>query len=476
MRLRISLAILLVVAVLVACAAPVPTPTPTPRPTATVAPTATPTATPTPVPTPVGAADVRPSGGEPEWLRPFEAEAGSVSVAAFEAANLGLKLLVPEGAAAQAFVQFQKNGQTLALGNFNLPVFKEGQVKFPPVFNTPDFGFLMGWVDNEGNWLYHIPLQPGVEGKAPVVYQKGDTLYEGLVDLQTGKIDPTTERPYWVVMPLQAVKAVLAKYQDAIYITFWDKDGKQLEAERIKVCDLPPEPTPTPERPIPEIKPLDLPGLDEVWNSQNGRWEYVDIDKQVAAYWDAEQKKVEITATTLTEKHLGLFAPVSPQEAQRLFDQNFVDTYNFDFVFPVDISQCRERFLLTLFKAEGDNQQVFSLELPRGAKFVAPMRAVANDVSWSTNETINLYSVDKKSNFLTVYMGGGKLLVPSKTMSIVGAGTVLMEVVDPLARLNLIGVPGTEKYNALIVAGMGFSLDFKDLIRDKSGRILYLQQ
>jgi len=253
MRLRISLAILLVVAVLVACAAPSPTPTPAPRPTAPVAPTAAPVPTATPVPTPVGAADVRPSGGEPEWLRPFEAEAGSVSVAAFEAANLGLKLLVPEGAAAQAFVQFQKNGQTLALGNFNLPVFKEGQVKFPPVFNTPDFGFLMGWVDNEGNWLYHIPLQPGVEGRAPVVYQKGDTLYEGLVDLQTGKIDPTTERPYWVVMPLQAVKAVMAKYQDAIYVTFWDKDGKQLENERIKVCDLPPEPTPTPE-----VKPLKM--------------------------------------------------------------------------------------------------------------------------------------------------------------------------------------------------------------------------
>ncbi|MGQ9494005.1 MAG: hypothetical protein ACUVR2_09610 [Anaerolineae bacterium] len=78
--------------------------------------------------------------------------------------------------------------------NFNLPQFQEGQVEYQPVFNTPDFVQMMGWVDNEGNGYYHVPLQPGVEGKALIVYQKDNQLYEGLVDLTTNKIDPQTEK------------------------------------------------------------------------------------------------------------------------------------------------------------------------------------------------------------------------------------------------------------------------------------------
>jgi len=308
--------------------------TPTPEPTPTIELAPTPTAV-----IEMGVSEMAIGGEETDILSSFDKIVrGEVNKEAFETSNPGLKLLVAEGAAAQAFVQFQKNGQTLALGNSNLPVFKEGQVKFPPVFNTPDFGFLMGWVDNEGNWLYHIPLQPGVEGKAPVVYQKGDTLYEGLVDLQTGKIDPATEKAYWQEMPQEAVKAVMAKYQNAVYVTFWDKDGKQLENERIKVCDLPPEPTPTPE-----ARPLDLPGLNEVWNSQNGRWEYVDVDKQVVAYWDASANggkgRVELASGMKAldfEKHKGLFVGWDAQQAEAATRKRWEEGKTLAFALPFD--------------------------------------------------------------------------------------------------------------------------------------------
>ncbi|MBC7232905.1 MAG: hypothetical protein H5T68_06670 [Chloroflexi bacterium] len=201
-----------------------------------------------------------------------------IAAAGWAAHNAGVLLTLVDGAEQRAHAYVDAQGKTWVLANFNLPVFQEGQVEFQPQFNTPDFGFLMGWVDNEGNRLYHIPLQPGVEGKAPVVYQKDNRLYEGLVDLATGKIDPASEKPYWQEMPPQAVKAVMAKYENAVWVTFWDRDGKQLEAERIKVCDLPPEPTPTPERPTPSAEAPELSEWGLKWDA--GRKAYVTVDNR----------------------------------------------------------------------------------------------------------------------------------------------------------------------------------------------------
>ena len=216
--------------------------------------------TPTPTPTPLAVLRVVELHiDQLDFLAPFARSTRPVHQVDFQAQNPAALLLTPQGSAEQHWVQFLKDSQTWILGNWNLPVFKEGQVKYQPAFNTPDFVQMMGWVDNEGNWLYHIPLQPGVEGKALVVFMKDGQLSEGLVDLnKNGQIDPGSIKGYWQKMPQEAVKAVMAKYEDAIYVTFWDKDGKQLVDERIKVCDLPPEPTPTPE-PTTTLKPTETP-------------------------------------------------------------------------------------------------------------------------------------------------------------------------------------------------------------------------
>jgi hypothetical protein len=86
-----------------------------------------------------------------------------------------------------------------------------------------------------------------------------------------------------------------------------------------------PEPTNTPtatpiptETPIPpELKPLDLPGFSEVWNTQTGRFEYVDVDQKTIAYWDQENKRIELVRglTKLDlEKHKGLFVGWSAKD------------------------------------------------------------------------------------------------------------------------------------------------------------------
>ena len=211
----------------------------TPRPTVA---TITPTATPEPL-------EVIQLTLNPELLAlfsPLLPREVPVAKAVVEANNPGVVLLTPEGGPEQRFVQFEMPGTTWVSGNLNLPVYAETS-RYQPSFNSPDFPFMMGWVDSDGNWLYHIPLQSaqGLEGKAPVVYQRDDRLCQGSVDLQTGQIDPGSERDYWQPLPAGATKAVMAKYGDAVYVTFWDGNGNQI-GQRIKVCDLPAEPTPVP--------------------------------------------------------------------------------------------------------------------------------------------------------------------------------------------------------------------------------------
>ncbi len=221
-----------------------PEATPTSKPTKT--PTFEPTRTPELIPTSKAAIEIEVNemgfGGENEILNLFDIVRLPVSEADIEAKNAGIKLLTTEGYQEQFFVKFQKEGRTRILANFNLPFFEEGEVQSQPVFNTASFRWLMGWVDNNGKQFYHIPIQEGVEDLAPVVYQKGTQICEGLVELKSGVIK--SEKPYWQKIPLGSERAIMSRYENAIYVTFWDRRGNQLEDKRIKICELPVESSP----------------------------------------------------------------------------------------------------------------------------------------------------------------------------------------------------------------------------------------
>ena len=86
------------------------------------------------------------------------------------------------------------------------------------------------------------------------------------------------------------------------------------------------EPTPLPTETLvaPELKPLDLPGFSETWNANTNRFEYVDVDRQVIAYWDQANKRVELVEelTKLDlEKHRGLFVGWSADDVLKGFEQ-----------------------------------------------------------------------------------------------------------------------------------------------------------
>lgn len=304
---------------------------PTSEPTLTEVPTPVPLPTLEPTPTieakPAPAVSIEMGfsgmaiGAENDILNIFEILRLPVYKNQIESKNPGIKLLTPEGSSEQFFVQLQKDGQTLISGNWNLPVYPETS-QYQPVFNTFNFVQLMGYVDNEGNWFFHIPIQPGEEEEAPVVFMKEEKLQEGLANLiQNGFIEPESVKNFWQPIPEEAVKAVMSKFEDAIYVTFYDKDerpitfsneeigdqkaelvelndGKGNSWTAIKVCDLPVEPTPIPptvtstKKPSPhptltpepvELPPVSLPDLrqpqlndNDARVSLNGlTWRYV---------------------------------------------------------------------------------------------------------------------------------------------------------------------------------------------------------
>lgn len=191
------------------------------------------------------------------------------------------------------------------------------------------------------------------------------------------------------------------------------------------------------------------------------------------AYWDSREERIEITATTLTEKHIGLFTSVSAAEAQKLFDASFVDSTNFKFVFPASLRDLRRGFLLSSFYDGEDQMQLLALVLPRDAVFKVPMGGVANDVSWSSNLIVNVFSSDRKRNFLTFYMADGERLVAGKgSLTNVSSGDGLIRMTKPESRLTL-RITGIDTFNALIAsAGIGISIDFSNLTRSREGRIL----
>lgn len=226
------------------------------RPAVTSTPSVQLTATalaPTPAPTPTPLAVLRVVElhiDQLDFLAPFARSTRPVYQADFQAQNPAALLLTPQGSAEQHGVQFLKDGQTWILGNWNLPMYAENSgnsVHFnDEEFRTPNFQQLMGMEDRDGNLFYHVPLEEGKEGMAPAVFMRGNELKFGLFD-QNGVLVEDSEKDYWQKMPEGAVKAVMAKFENAIYVTFYDKDGNQLVDKRIKVCDLPEEVTPTPE-------------------------------------------------------------------------------------------------------------------------------------------------------------------------------------------------------------------------------------
>jgi len=250
-------------------------PSPTIEYTPTIKPTTEPEESPVQVPTPTaaiefGVGEMAVGGEENDILRNLEIVRYEIDKIDFDKNNPGCRLLVSEGIGNQASIELvDKDKNIYASGNFNLPLFPDDLVEFQPSFNNPDCVFMMSWVDKDGNWFYHTPLREGKSGQSLAVYQKNNILYEAFLD-KNGVIDELTENEYWHSMPEKAIKSVMAKFGNAVYVTFYNREGEPITFTKeeigdktaevvdlndgkgnswaaIKVSNLPLEPTPTKE-------------------------------------------------------------------------------------------------------------------------------------------------------------------------------------------------------------------------------------
>ena len=446
-----------------------PTKTPTKEPSPTLTETKKPEATPT-VSIEAGVGIEQGMGGESlgAIFEGLDLQRLTVNKDNFEAKNPGCLLLVPETDSGLSLVQNtlsfpDEKGKTWILANFNLPKPEPGE---PPVFNTENFQNLMGTWGKEG-WFYHVPIVQGEEDQSVAVYWQEGELNQGFVDQKTGKV--IESEPYWREMPEVAVEAQMVRYQDAAYVVFTDNKGNLLENERVKVLDLPKKEEPTPE-PTKEILPL--PGFKTVWNQENQRWDYIDVDEKPMAYWNNKEKKIELVEglTTLEfNKHKGLFVGWDPQGAETATKEQSQGGYlvfalPFDPNLPSGLVEIRDGYKqLLCFK---DVPIAVLIRAPFSGKIVKYGLTNAKALNIGLNEKIGLdfsipksVDIDEIGNFIEI---GHIILRLSK---------------DTLpSRFALLG----KSYQFVVAAvkpdiSLGYDLNFQNFLRDESGRLVYLK-
>jgi hypothetical protein len=170
-------------------------------------------------------------------------------------------------------------------------------------------------------------------------------------------------------------------------------------------------------RPAPELSAnvLQIEGFTIAWNSREGRWEYADIDGNAIAYWDTEQKRVEITATTLTGMHIGLFRPTSIAEATRLFEEAWARG---EFKVPLPFDPRGREFTLSEYRLNDTEFVAVGIVVPEGTVFYCPLAPETgrfltySDFDRPYGWGINL--VDDTRNFLSIDVSSGTKLIQGR--------------------------------------------------------------
>ncbi len=224
---------------------------------------------------------------------------------------------------------------------------------------------------------------------------------------------------------------------------------------------------------------LKIEGLSLRWNEEEERFEYFDVDEKRVAYWigpeeGQRQGRLEITPPTNREglryldfeKHLGLFKPLSAQESNEIFYQQWNKDQEIRIPFPLDIRQggvVEEKKVvnyLLCFKNLENDTIVFSpmaINVSKGT--------YGKDRAWNAT-----FKIDGNGLVDFTFPPQGEFLASGY----VGAG-------DPIIRLAGDYYPeyfslGLYKDYQFDISDVrkGRGIDFGNLVKDYLGRVTYL--
>ena len=211
-----------------------------------------------------------------------------------------------------------------------------------------------------------------------------------------------------------------------------------------------------------------LEGFRTVWNGQEKRWDYVDVDNQVIAYWDNQNERIEITATTLTEKHIGLFVPVSATEADSLFQSSLTEKADeFVFAFLVDLGKITGEFEITTRNPKGAN--ILLVRVPVGTKVHCPFKTAVlkgRSITYGVDSLL-LADMKKRISFVSIYTNDGLFDVVGEG-EFVEVGSTLATITSPVGKVLY-----HEGYNIELTEAHG--IDFGHIAKTSDGRLVYIR-
>ena len=128
---------------------------------------------------------------------------------------------------------------------------------------------------------------------------------------------------------------------------------------------------PKPEISLEEIMAIE--GLEARWNGEINRWEYFDPqDNCLVGYWNAEEKRFELTADELRGEWKGLYVDANDEAIEEV--KNALDQGTIKWLIDSAIMENGGRIKETVNKVGGDSS-LFVYNLPPGVKLKLPFDA-----------------------------------------------------------------------------------------------------
>jgi len=215
------------------------------------------------------------------------------------------------------------------------------------------------------------------------------------------------------------------------------------------------------------LPPVDLARLTRL--RRNDRFEYVDVDGQTVAYWDAHAGQLRILSSQLSDKDMGLLHGMPAAQVAQLLPTEV--EHPGQIRFPLPFNPRHAPFRITAFQ-EGE-WSLLGFQVPEGTPFVALLPGQATR---GYSPAVKLRRVNITNAASRFSLG----FAFTAAQYVIANEPVDVHVGDLLFRTTAATRPIPVHRGQYVVTLSGgspagpFSIGWGNLLRDKIGRVIYL--